>query len=89
MGTIKLWPERITCAAQAQQMSEKKAPEVLAEAPRKTGCMGVQFFGTGQVAWVVADETSSWGEGIRKNYYGKEKKQKKYKLAMQQVGAGA
>ena len=71
---------------QAQKVSEKEAPTILADAPRKGGSpLGVQFFGTGQVAWVAPDETSTWGEGIRKNYYGKEKKQKKYKLAMQQA----
>lgn len=59
---------------------------MLADAPRKGGSpLGVQFFGTCQVAWVAGDETSIWGEGIRRNYYGREKKQKKYKLAMTQV----
>ena len=68
---------------QAQKVSEKEAPALLADAPRKGGSpLGVQFFGTGQVAWVSQD---TWGEGISRNYYGKEKKQKKYKLAMQQV----
>lgn len=72
--------------AQAQKVSEKEAPALLADAPRKGGSpLGVQFFGTGQVAWVSPEETSTWGEGISRNYYGKEKKQKKYKLAMQQV----
>ncbi|KAK9784756.1 hypothetical protein WJX73_000630 [Symbiochloris irregularis] len=69
----------------AQKVSEKDAPALLASAPLKKGAFGVQFFGTNQVAWVTPEETSNWGEGIRRNYYGREKKQKKYKLAMKQV----
>ena len=76
----------VAVCLQAQQVADKEAATVLADAPRKSGSsLGVQFFGTCQVAWVAPDETSAWGEGIRKNYYGKEKKQKKYKLAMTQV----
>jgi hypothetical protein len=46
----------------------------------------VIFFGTSEIAWVGAKDVASWEEGMRNSYHNKGRKNKKFVVALEQVG---
>jgi hypothetical protein len=49
----------------------------------------VIFFGTSEIAWVGAKDVASWEEGMRNSYHNKGRKNKKFIVALEQVGMPA
>ena len=49
--------------------------------------LGVMFFGTLEISWMAPGETAAWGEGLRRNLYGKAKGRRAFVAAVQMVRA--
>ena len=79
---------RAAYAAQAQVMSaDETAVRLGGVRHTREQTLGVMFFGTLEISWMAPGYTAAWGEGLRRNLYGKAKGRRAFVAAVQMVRA--